>query len=520
MYGHLPLNQNPTNNYYYPGQNINPPYIQSNPYHNYPPNNNIAYDPSIIDEEAHIDKFKDIKNKDLGFDLSLLERDELNVNLIHFDVNITNKENYTYYNKFKVDVVGGYITMDNIYMLYMYLEAIKNKKIPFVVLSTGYHGNNVIKICKRYPFIREVIIFCGNYEKYKHYLNEFTGFVNRVFTNFSEVHKYIKFLGQQYNKGIKEFRKSNDFIFSPEDIQMNKQLEQCPVISAYEYDNCYYLIHRAYASFFTNDKKNFTKYNFDKIKEYIINCELLEEQYKPKLINQFESLVDKENFVERSIREYTRESHFCYFFNRIMRNFDVGVLSLAYYMGPFLLAAYNYVLQNQSFGIYQDMKLYRNIECSLLDFYLYKINLNHIICFPSITSTSLTIQQNNNPFKITSLAQQVNKIESNTKNMIKVRMIFKYKYQQGNISPGILVLDYKGKDNLPLSDKSSENEVILFPFTFARITNIVPQGKEQGKDKFDIHFDIIPRVKYIELTLKDNVENRYKFNDLDKQYNK
>ena len=332
------------------------------------------------------------------------------------------------------------------------------------------------------------------------------------------MHQYIKTIGQQYNHGTKEFRKSNDFIFSPEEIQMNKQLEQCPVISAYEYDNCYFLIHRAYASFFTNDKKNFTKYNFDKIKEYIIKCELLEEKYKPQLIRQFESLVDKENFVELSIREYTKESRFCYFFNRIMRNFEVGVLSLAYYMGPFLYAAYDYVLQRQSLGIYQDMKLYRNIECSLLDFYLYKINLNHIICFPSISSTSLPI--NSYQFNITKLAQKVNNMESSIKNMIKIRMILKYKYVKGNISPGILILKNTGKDGLPLSKNSFENEVILFPFTFARITNIVPQGKEQGKDKFDIHFDIIPRNKYIEYTLKDKVEERFKFSDLDKIYNK
>jgi len=38
-----------------------------------------------------------------------------------------------------------------------------------------------------------------------------------------------------------------------------------------------------------------------------------------------------------------------------------------------------------------------------------------------------------NQFNITNLAQQVNKIESNTKNLIKVRMIFKYKYKTGYI---------------------------------------------------------------------------------------
>ena len=86
-------------------------------------------DKSGIVEEAFFDNVKD------EFDTSLIKRDELNVNLIHFDLNITNKENYVYYNKFKVDVVGGYIAFDNLNMLYKYLEEMKNKNIPFIVLS-------------------------------------------------------------------------------------------------------------------------------------------------------------------------------------------------------------------------------------------------------------------------------------------------------------------------------------------------------------------------------------------------
>ena len=115
-----------------------------------------------IIEEAFIDKLKDEVNLEIGFDWNLLKRDELYVNLIHFDKCITNKENYGYYNKFKVDVVGGYLAMDNIYMLHKYLEALKNKKIPFIVLSSGSGGKEVIPICQKYPFIKEVIIFCAN----------------------------------------------------------------------------------------------------------------------------------------------------------------------------------------------------------------------------------------------------------------------------------------------------------------------------------------------------------------------
>ena len=117
-----------------------------------------------------------------------------------FDYNITNKENYGYYNKFKVDIVGGYLAMDNINMLQKYLETIKNKKIPFIVLSSGSGGKDVIPICIKYPFIKEVIIFCGYYDKYKHFLTQYSGYVKKIFVNISQVYDYIKKFGK--NKKI------------------------------------------------------------------------------------------------------------------------------------------------------------------------------------------------------------------------------------------------------------------------------------------------------------------------------
>ena len=57
-------------------------------------------------------------------------------------------------------------------------------------------------------------------------------------------------------------------------------------------------------------------------------------------------------------------------------------------MGPFLFALNKYVKENTSFALSKDTTLYRIIQCSKTDFYLYKLNLGHIICFPSLTSTS------------------------------------------------------------------------------------------------------------------------------------
>ena len=54
----------------------------------------------------------------------------------------------------------------------------------------------------------------------------------------------------------------------------------------------------------------------------------------------------------------------------------------------FLYGLNKYVKENPSFSISKNMMLYRVIKCSKLDFYLYKLNIGHIICFPSLTSTS------------------------------------------------------------------------------------------------------------------------------------
>ena len=52
--------------------------------------------------------------------------------------------------------------------------------------------------------------------------------------------------------------------FKYDDIQMDKQFLECPVITAEEYDKCYFLVHRAYAYFFGDFNLNihlFGEYN-------------------------------------------------------------------------------------------------------------------------------------------------------------------------------------------------------------------------------------------------------------------
>ena len=86
--------------------------------------------------------------------------------------------------------------MDDVNIFKKFLQKISEKHIPFLVISSGSSGQDIIPICKEYSFIKEVIIFCMNYEYNKHYIDEYPGYVKKVITDISELYNYLKnFMG-------------------------------------------------------------------------------------------------------------------------------------------------------------------------------------------------------------------------------------------------------------------------------------------------------------------------------------
>ena len=203
-----------------------------------------------INAGGYIDNLKEESKRELaqkiGFDMNLIKRDELNINLIHFDLHMTNGENYRYFNNFKVDVVGGFHAMDDINIFKKFLEKISEKNILFLVVSSGSRAKDILPICKKYSFIKEVIIFCMNYGYHKHYIDKYPGNVNKVITSISELYQYLKtFYGNNLCKDCNRI----PYQFKDYKIQMDKQIQDCPVITAEEYDKCYFLVHRAFSYF-------------------------------------------------------------------------------------------------------------------------------------------------------------------------------------------------------------------------------------------------------------------------------
>ena len=99
-------------------------------------------------------------------------------------------------------------------------------------------------------FFYKRIIFCLNYSYNEHYINEYPGYDKKVLTSIDSVYDYIKTFGDEYKGRIDYFHTKEKYQFSNEEISMKSQFLQCPVITAEEYDKCYFLFHRAYAHFF------------------------------------------------------------------------------------------------------------------------------------------------------------------------------------------------------------------------------------------------------------------------------
>jgi len=474
---------------------------------------NIEIDESKIHKEAYIDNIKDEKDLNIGFDPDeiLKNREELKINLLYFDEKITkSNDSYDYYKKFKVNVVGGFYASDEIDIFKMYLDKIRElKKVPnYVVVTYPKYFESIYNICKDYDFIKEIIIISRTKQRFEDYLKKYKNLLKYIAKSYDDLVDYLKKMGDlttNWNYFLRLFSSSR--IFTSNEIQMDRQLSSCPIITAYEYDELYYIVHRGYAHFFTNESgrkdpqfekwPKFDDKDYNKIKQFLDQKNFDKNVYD-ELNEKFSSLKNIEDFTEKAIRCYTGEGYFCYTLNKVMREFEKGLIKLSYYMGPLLFGLNKYAKEHPEKGLNEDTTLYRKLIVNPLDKYIYKLAVGHIICFPALTSTS--VKENN--FHPTIKASEVNNNNNNDK--ISLEMIIEYKHQEGNITPALDIEEF--------SDVKTEKERLIFPFTFFKVNNIT----EKGKNNYEIHMEIINRKNFIEYDLKEG--KKYNIEDLEESY--
>ena len=195
-----------------------------------------------------------------------------------------------------------------------------------------------------------------------------------------------------------------------------------------------------------------------------------------KIKKDFKTLTNSKNFIEDALRLYIEQNSYCYIINSAMRTFDNHPIKLAYFIGPFLFGLNKYILDHPEKGLKNNTTLYRNININPLDKHIYTLAVGHIICFPAFTSTS--ILRNN--------------FEPTNDKTIRIEMIIQYYHSEGNISPGLYIKDF--------SSYKEEEELLLFPFTFFKLNNVI----ETEPNRCTLEMEIINRKNYIEYELKED----------------
>ena len=257
------------------------------------------------------------------------------------------------------------------------------------------------------------------------------------------------------------------------------------------YKKCLFLIHKILAYFFQYNINNYSGKYFLKAKKFIEKS-VFEKEIKDKILNIMEDLINYTGsvwFPKKCIHYYTSEN-LCYVFNKALRNFDKFYVEMAFFIGPFYYALYQYALTNPEKALNKDVQLYRDLTMDRLDLYSYQFCENDIICFPSFTSTTLNKNLN---FKETENSKKINLNEIEEKSHIK--MIISYNPKGECIPQGLNVSDE--------SKYSQEKEILLFPFTFLKIDKVeLHTGKQD--DKHFIFLTIINRENNLEEALNKN----------------
>ena len=390
-----------------------------------------------------------------------IRRDKLFINLIFYDENKT-KENKFIYDALQLNVVGYFYGLRDINVLRKLLTKLDQNKKPFILLSSGSCFSKVYSSAFFSKSIQSMIIYCMNKAKY---IAEFKNFkkLELIENDFDVVQKFLK---------TKRF--------NPSDIKMelSKEINYNPLISLYEYENCYFVFHKALSFFF---KEDFSEpiFNEDYLNEAIQcvqNDEELELYDKNELINSFKYLSQSNNFAKDALIEYTKESPFYRYINKTMRRIESGILRLSFLIGPMYYSFLRNAKNNIFEVLTESTTLYRNIIVDEEGMNFFFMEEGNVICFPSFTSTSF-----NNKFSPT-------KPGSNT---IKIEMILEYTHYYNNQPIGIIL----GQNTC----FQEEEEVLLFPFTFIKMINI----EKINNLVYKMHCKIINRNSVLEFKLKN-----------------
>ena len=412
--------------------------------------------------------------KDIKVDIASLVKEikinKLKINLIFFYEDFSD-ENVDLYNKLKLNILGGYFGVRKVDIFEKLLNEMKIDKSgsSFILICIGSSFEKIDKICNEFDCIKYIIIFCMNVNHYKKKY-ESNLKVKLISKDQKEIYDYLIEISNNepnYNKKLKNL--------------INHNL----LISFYEYENYYYIHHKMLSFFF---KEDFSKLDFcddymEKVFNFIDEDTDLKNKEKKELKQIIENLKNSLDFLNDILKFYTSESKYVYLFNRTMRNIEVGMERLSFLIGPMYYTIVRYLMKKDSNLMFNERnKLFRNIYINQYDLENYYMAKGKIICFPSFTSTSFK-----KGFEPTNKALNVNNLY-NEKILLKMELSYKPEYD--NIPQGMILKDF--------SVNPSEEEILLFPFTFIKVKSI----KKKKNNFYELKGKIINKDSILEFGLR------------------
>ena len=423
-----------------------------------PPNYNDNRIKDNLNEQIKIKKKKEITEtkieatkifgplnpyKSRGSGNAILLTKTYNINIIFYDENTTNSDDFNYYcSYFKSNLEGAFYGIKDFNLFRYVSHKIHQNTKNFILISSGFCAEKIFNYCiqKGIYQIDKYYIYCLNKPKYYHFMQKYPN-LKGILSTFDDLKKVITDNQPAINKHIRSsnliFLSDYNSTFIKLHYEIVRKYSLYKLFKSKDYDKTKFLdlIQNKFPYYeniarelIYNDDEAMVKFFKDITKE--------PEEELRKVFNHNHEIADY-------ISNYTIESFYFRNINKFLRTSDFRSFRiLSNHISKFIYHLYEYRKTHYQLS---NSVLYRSMYITQDEFNLYLNSIGKVICYPSFTSTSL---------------KRKSFIPYNKISELFVELII-----QQNNSPSIISI----RD---LSNHPNEEEYLCLPFTFFKITNV------------------------------------------------
>ena len=423
-----------------------------------PPNYNDNRIKDNLNEQIKVKKKKEITEtkieatkifgplnpyKSRGSGNAILLTKTYNINIIFYDENTTNSDDFNYYcSYFKSNLEGAFYGINDFNLFRYVSHKIHQNTKNFILISSGFCAEKIFNYCiqKGIYQIDKYYIYCLNKPKYYHFMQKYPN-LKGILSTFDDLKKVITDNQPAINKHIRSsnliFLSDYNSTFIKLHYEIVRKYSLYKLFKSKDYDKTKFLdlIQNKFPYYeniarelIYNDDEAMVKFFKDITKE--------PEEELRKVFNHNHEIADY-------ISNYTIESFYFRNINKFLRTSDFrSYRILSNHISKFIYHLYEYRKTHYQLS---NSVLYRSMYITQDEFNLYLNSIGKVICYPSFTSTSL---------------KRKSFIPYNKISELFVELII-----QQNNSPSIISI----RD---LSNHPNEEEYLCLPFTFFKITNV------------------------------------------------